>query len=298
MFLLYINDLPKAAPDLFSLLYADDTNMLKTSKNIIELQNTINENLSNVTDWLQANQLSINIKKTQFMIWSPKSKELPSIEIVMNNEKIDLVKETKFLGVMVDDKLTWSTHIQQAAGKISRGIGIIKKLRPFLHKKSLIDIYYAFVYPFMTYCIHVWGTAHDVHLSKLSVLQKRAIRIIAGVPPRTHSDPLFHDLRITKFDHLQTLNIAVFMYKYHHFLLPDTFEDLFKTNSQFHSYPTRYSSNICMPICKTDRSKRTIRYEGIPVWNKILNSNIDINVLPHTFKFYIKAALLSGDLSI
>ena len=88
-------------------------------------------------------------------------------------------------------------------------------------------------------CIHVWGNTHAVHLSRLTVLQKRAIRIIAGVPSRSHTDTLFHEYKLIKFDDIIVLNIGLFMHKFYHGLLPDTFALWYRCNSQFHSYSTR-----------------------------------------------------------
>ena len=294
LFLIYINDLPNAAPSLFSILYADDTDMFMSSKDFSELQNVVNENLASISDWLQANRLSINVKKTNIMIWTPKSKSLPNIDIKMDGQSIDVVNEIKFLGVILDDKLSWSKHIQYISNKVSKGIGIIKKLRPVLNKSTLINLYYAFVYPFLTYCIHVWGNTHAVHLSKLTVLQKRAIRIIAGVPARSHTDPLFLQLKLLKFEHTFKLNIALFMYRYHHGLLPEVFNLLFIRNSQYHSYETRQNSMISMPHCRTDRTKRTIRYQGVHVWNRIIFLNIDVSLSIETYKYYIKKNLMEG----
>ena len=295
LFLIYINDLPNAAPNLFSILYADDTDMFRSSKDFVELQKTVNENLSEISDWLQSNRLSINVKKTHVMIWTPKSKVLPDIDIKMNGHNIDVVQETKFLGVILDDKLSWSKHVQYIGNKVSKGIGIIKKLCPLLNKSTLIDLYYAFVYPFLTYCIHVWGSTHAVHLSKLTVLQKRAIRIIAGVPPRSHTDPLFAQYKLLKFDHVLKLNIALFMYRYHHGLLPKIFNLLFIRNSQYHSYETRQAAMISMPYCRTDRAKRTMRYQGVHVWNRILSLNIDVSLGIETFKYHVKKTLIEGN---
>ena len=272
LFLIYNNDLPCAAPALFSIFYADDTDMFTSSTDLLELQNIVNENLTQVSDWLQTNRLSINVKKTHVMIWTPKSKSLPSLSIKMNNQIIDVVKETKFLGVTLDEKLSWSKHIQNVSNKVSKGIGIIKKLRPFLNRSTLVDLYYAFVYPFLTYCIHVWGTACAVHLSKLTVLQKRAIRIIAGVSYRTHTDPFFEKFKLVKFNDVLTLSTALFMYKFHHNLLPNVFENFFRLNSEFHSYQTRHNEMLSTPLCKSERMRRTIRHRGVQVWNQITSS--------------------------
>ena len=270
--------------------------MFKSSKDIIELQNTVNENLSKVSDWLQTNRLSINVKKTHIMIWTPRGRILPNIDIKMNGQSIGLVKETKFLGVILDDTLSWSKHIQCVRNKVSKGIGIIKKLCPFLKKSTLVNLYYAFIYPFLTYCIHVWGTAHDVHLNKLIVLQKRAIRIIAGVPPRSHTEPLFQQYKLIEFDDLITLNTSLFVYRYSHGLLPHVFDAFYRLNSHFNLYETRHGLMLSQPVGKTDRPYKTIRYQGVHVWNRILLLDIDVSLGIATFKYYVKKAILQGDL--
>ena len=147
----------------------------------------------------------------------------------------------------------------------------------------------------MTYCIHVWGSAHAVHLDKLTILQKRAIRVIAGVPPRSpNTDLLFQKFKLIKFEDVIILNISLFMYKFHHHLLPITFADFYRLNSHFHSYETRYNSMLSMPLCRTERTKRTIRYQGVHVWNTILSLNIDVSLEIASFKFHVKQALLQG----
>merc|ERR1711895_406336 len=102
--------------------------MFRSSKDVMQLQNTINHNLLQVSDWLNSNRLSINVKKTHIMIWSPNPRHVPKLDIQMNNQSIELVIETRFLGVIIDDKLSWSKHIRHVSKKVSKGVGIIKKL--------------------------------------------------------------------------------------------------------------------------------------------------------------------------
>ena len=149
----------------------------------------------------------------------------------------------------------------------------------------------------MTYCIHVWGSTHAIHLSKLTVLQKRAIRIIAGVTSRSHTEPLFQEYKLIKFDDIFTLSTSLFMYKFHHRLLPNTFEKFFRTNLEFHSYETRQREMLNTPFCRTDITQRTIRYWGVNIWNKILALNINVSLGVATFKYHIKKSLLQGHFS-
>ena len=100
----------------------------------------------------------------------------PRLQI--RNQNITCVNNTKFLGVIIDNKLKWLDHITFIKNKISKSIWIINKIRKFLNKKTLRNLYYTFVYPYLIYCIEIWGNTHDSYLSTLIKLQKKAVRII------------------------------------------------------------------------------------------------------------------------
>ena len=128
LFLLYVNDLPNAATNLFSVLYADDTNMFASGKDMNNLVSNLNSTLLTVSDWLKANKLSINVKKTHYMVWYPRSFTMDrSLPLEFNGQQIEEVSETKFLGVILDNGLTWKSHIRHVRNKVSRGAGILKK---------------------------------------------------------------------------------------------------------------------------------------------------------------------------
>ena len=218
----------------------------------------------------------------------------PSLDIFMST--IFILYSFEFQKILFSVELSWSRHIQYISKKISKGVGIIKKIRPFLNRSTLVNLYYAFIYPFLSYCIHVWGSTHAVHLTKLKVLQKLVVRIIAGVPFRAHTSPLFKTLKLLKFDYIFILNIGIFMYKYNHKLLPSIFNSFFKRNSEFHEYETSKRNMLIIPFCRTNRIKRTIRYQGVIIWNKILSLNINVTLSIDSYKFYMKKALLQGNL--
>ena len=158
LFLIYINDIVHVSNKLFPILFADDSNVFLSGKDPIEMITSMNYELEKLIKWLQANRLSLNIKKTHFMFFSPPRKNLSfSNEIRIMGEKIEMVHETKFLGVMLDSKLSWQPHIAYISKKISKGIGILCKARKYLPQKCLITLYYSFIYPYMNYCLEVWG---------------------------------------------------------------------------------------------------------------------------------------------
>ena len=92
-------------------------------------------------------------------------------DLQINGSRISEVNETKFLGVIIDNKLSWSSHIMYISKKIAKGIGINLKARKVFNNETLFSLYYTFVYPYLNYCIHVWGKTYDTHLHHLIVLQ-------------------------------------------------------------------------------------------------------------------------------
>ena len=90
----------------------------------------------------------------------------PIMNILIDEHKIDQTDRTKFLGVVIDSKLTWRNHISYIPGKIAKGIGVITKARKLLDKNTLITLYYSFIYPYLCYCNYVWGDTYITYLDK------------------------------------------------------------------------------------------------------------------------------------
>ena len=159
-------------------MFADDTNIFLSDSNLITL---VNKELNHVATWLKANKLSLNAKKTHYMVFS--NKRIPAkIDLMKDNERIGETCKIKFLGVIIDNQLTWKDHINYISGKIARSIGVIIKARKYLNKDTLLSLYYSFIYPYLTYCNQVWGNTCKTYLENIIIKQKRAIRIIGGVP--------------------------------------------------------------------------------------------------------------------
>ena len=135
-----------------------------------------------------------------------------------------------FLGVYVDNSLNWKKHICCIAGKISPGIGIILKRRKYLNEESLLTLYYCFIYPFLIYCNHVWGTTYKTNLSKLQILQNQVLRIITGSKPRCHVDLFYKNLGILNLSEINMYLTGMFMYKIYNQDVPHLFDDFFMYN--------------------------------------------------------------------
>ena len=181
---------------------------------------------------------------------------------------------------------------------MSRGIGIIIKARKYLPKDALLSLYYSFIYPYLTYCNIVWGTACTSYLEQLKILQKKAMRIIAGVKRREHTDPLFQKYGLLKLNEINTFLTGRFMFKVFNKNIIDIFQDLFTRKRDIHPYATRQASHYHPPLVNTNLGKRGIRYHGVHIWNIIMEKGIITDCSEAVFKNIIKKSLIENRLSL
>ena len=134
--------------------------------------------------------MSLNIDKTHSMIFGPKSyTNLHQINISIEGKHLAIVQTTTFLGIILVSGLTWKPHILALSKKLAKSIGIISLARKTLNQKTLIQLYYSFVFPYLTYCIPIWGKSPDSTIWPIFRLHKISIRIIGGIPRRSSSLP-------------------------------------------------------------------------------------------------------------
>ena len=159
LFLLYVNDLPNTSSLFTFHLFADDTNLYFSSKNLSHLEANLNHELKSVADWMKCNRLArLNISKTNFILFhSSKLKPSQSLRIKIDGTLIKQVDSTKYLGKTFDSNLTWKSHINELCLKLSKTVGILSKVRHFVDNHILVMLYYSLIYPFLTYGVQVWG---------------------------------------------------------------------------------------------------------------------------------------------
>ena len=180
LFLLYRNDLALVSNSLTPNLFADDSNFFISGTNLKEMTNTINTEMEEILTWLKANKLSLNVKKTKIMLFNcPKNiKDTGACpKLYIANVALEQVDHIKFLGVMLDNNLTFKKHVQYIGAKISKNIGILTKARKYLNKDTLITLYYSFIYPYLNYANIVWGSSNKTTLVPLVKLQKRLLEL-------------------------------------------------------------------------------------------------------------------------
>ena len=295
LFILFMNHFSRSSTLLFSILFADDTSVFLEGTEYSKLIKTLNNELENVTKWLNANRLTVNMKKTHYMIFHRAKFKTTGQDVVMQNSALTCVTTTKFLGVIIDHKFKWNDHITYVKRKISKSIGILYKIRRFLDMNTLIQMYHSFVFPYLIYCVEIWGNASAIHLDPLKKIQKKSIRAITFSEFSAPSEPLFQRSNILNFDKLVFQRICLMMFKHHIGVVPKPISDLFQTNDNFHSYSTRNSQALRTPIGKSEAIYQTFTYIGSLAWNYI-SSKIPTDVSYICFKNYAKLHIQANSL--
>ena len=156
--LLYINDLPNASSKLIFRIFADDTNIFYSSNDSDELQGVINEELGNVPKYCAANMLSINFRKTNYMIIASLKKKT---KISTTTCHIEQKSQIKYLGVFIDEHLKWDAQLQHINDKLTKNFGILFKLTHYIPINALKQLYYTLIIPYLNYGLMSWDTAYQ-----------------------------------------------------------------------------------------------------------------------------------------
>ena len=286
LFLIYINDLPLSSSKLAFYLFADDTNIYCESESPDQLQSLVNRELKKVKMWLEVNKLSLNIDKTNFIIFKSPQHSLPeTVSIKIGKFPIKRTCYVKFLGVLLDENLSWKYHLTELSKKLARTCGMFFKVRHFLPINILVCLYNSLFSPFLQYGILVWGLTYETHINPVFLLQKRVTRAIAFEHFTSPSTPLFSDLKILKLRDLFQLKLLSFVYDSVNKISPSCFHSFFDLVQSVHQHCTRQATKNDIFLTQKNTSQyglRSVRYFGAKCWNDI---PMDIKKSPSTISF-------------
>ena len=218
----------------------------------------------NIVDWLDSNELSLNVSKTHFILFRSQWMRKPLIneDLIIKNDSINPDHNTKFLGVIVGEKLTWFEHIQYIKCKIAKGIGIICKAKQLRNSKTLCTLYYCFVYPYLNYCVEVWGDTFKTNLQALVKLQERVLIIISYSKWNASVDHLYKCYDIMQLKKIFFYKVALLMFRVKTSSASSVLRELFIENRNVHDYFTRQHDKFHVANAKRNHMQRTISYRG------------------------------------
>ncbi len=311
LFLCFINDLPNASKLLKTLLFADETCALDSDDDLQVLFDRWNRELQKITNWFIINKISVNASKCKFILFNRPRKKLPTplpqlylnFNIIGNNENPLLktplerissgnqnpdTRYYKYLGIRIDENLSFSSHIDYVCSKLNRALFCLNRVKHILSKKALITLYYSLFHSHLLYCNIILNCASPHLLKKITILQKKAIRTITNSPYNAHTTPLFLQLKILPFDEILKNHRCQFIHSVYFNYAHISFKNIWKLNLQRDTDITlRNQNNFQLPLPKTDAFKRSPLYTLPKTWND-LDPAEKCHENPYTFKILIK----------
>ena len=255
-------------------LYADDTAIFYSSKDIQDINTCLNTTLTGIDLWMEKNNLTLNAKKTKAILFgsSHNVNKTGELELYLKDNRLENVEHCKYLGLTFDHKMKWDIHINHICSKVSKYIGLFYRIRDFLSADHLNTIFKAIVLPRLSYCDVVWGNCNLTLQNRVERLQKRAGRAILKVPVRTPSYLVRNKLGWNELVDRRHKNLRVAVFKCLAGLVPVGLKDTFTLVRDSHGHNTRgsFHGNISLNFKpNSEAGKRSFLFRGALAWNSL-----------------------------
>lgn len=283
LFLLYINDLPDITNNP-CILFADDISLIMTS-NIFDISNytiDINNTIDNIIQWLEGNNLHVNLSKTSYIQFRNYGRKHKDLEIHYKGAKLKEVDENPFLGIILDKNCNWKAHINNLCSKLNKFVHVLYQLSKTSAQDTAISAYYGYVSSILSYGLILWGNSTEVN--RVFIVQKKCIRAIGGIPSWESCKPLFKKFKVLTLPCMYIFECAKFVRNN---------ENLFIKAHELYPRNTRDPNRIVLPrVPKTTLYQKNCYVMCGRVFNAI---PIDIKELPiNQFKRKLRLWLLEN----
>ena len=284
LFIIYINDLVHCSNDVKFILYADDSNIFVSDVSIENCVTNMNNGLNAIKLWMCCNRLTLNVDKSCYMLFKRRGHVDGHIGVNLDLNRVDSVK---FLGVSLDERLSWCVHAANIAGRISKFVPILYSVRTNLDLKSMKIIYYELIYPNIMYCNSVWGNCCAIYLSPLELALKKIVRVMTFGSRYEHTPPLFQNLSLLNIKNVNKYMSLLFVFK----CLSKNNELFIPHHIDMYNTRSNNTSMIQIPNIISFHSRQVIRWSGVELWNW-LPGEVKSPASYSTFKFKLKQHLL------
>ena len=256
-------------------MYADDTTLYVCGKTLDDIRTNLQMALDSLAKWCRYNGMIINISKTKVMLITTHQKRasLPNeqLSLTLNSVDLNMISNDKILGVIIDNNLTWSQHIDKICKKITSNLWLLSRIKDYLSRDHRVQFYKTYIQPHIDYCNVIWGGTSQINLNRIFRLQKRACKIILDYNVNDIMESM-QDLKILNvFDRLY-LRKAKFMYRVSRGETPQYVNELFQQRPQNENEPQLRSTSgltFVPPRPNKEIFKQSITYSGPIIWNSL-----------------------------
>ena len=257
LFLVYVNDFPQVLEKHDCILFADDTTIIIGHDKTNTHESQINKILQNIIEWLNKNSLNINVEKTKILN-TGSYKSIPRhLTITLNNQQIEQIHNIKFLGITVDEHLTWKEHIDTICKKINKFVFALKKIREVTSIKTAIMVYHAYICSIIRYGIIAWGYSTDT--TRVFIAQKKCLRAIFNMKWSESCRPVFKSENLLTVPNMFIYETAKFVKFNIHLFDINTNENKRKVTQSY----------LKMPVPRLEMFRRSCVYMAPLVFNSL-----------------------------
>ena len=290
LFLIYINDLHFSMNECLTRLFADDTCLCihDADPKILKQKATLNFQL--FAEWCKCNKLTINYDKTNFILFHAKNKKIPLYfdKIESNEHVIKRVSTTRYLGIFIDEKLNWQEHISYIHKSLLIYYGIFNRIKFFVNKDVVRQLYFAFVFSRIKYGIEVYGSCSQEQLLRIQVVQSGLLKLLLKVDRRTNTDYLHRYVRLLKVCDIYKQQLLCFVTNVIHKRVPENFHNYFTYRTTAHNIRNQ---GLVIEFGRTNYGYLTVRNVGARLWNSLSRDIIEklsqLNFRKHISSYYI-----------
>lgn len=272
LFTLYINDIVQYVDKCSIQLFADDTLLYYAANSVTEVISVINKELHIIQGWLGSNSLVVNVQKTKFMLIRSRY-NFSDINnhngVYIYDTKLEQVRECKYLGIMIDDNLTFSTHATYISSKIAKKVNIISRLRNTLSGYSKLLIYKTIVNPHFNYCASVLFLFNNKQIYNIQKKQNQAMRAILNCSRYTSVRNMLEKTELLSVRQMVYLNSMVVIYKIKNRLLPQHLAEHLMYVDDIHQHETRSRGDFYVSTVTTGYSQNNLFHKGLVEFNRL-----------------------------
>lgn len=284
LFILYINDIDQSVKHCKINLFADDTLLTLSSRNIATAVDNVNSDLSSLSYWLKSNKLKLNIEKSKFMIVTLRKIKFLNINVQIDGSSLERVTAYKYLGVILNDKLSFSEHVNHIVNTISSKIGVLYRAQNKLDIQSKLTVYKSFIQPHLNYCSSILFLCTKCDIKRLQIQQNKIMRLILKCKRDANIQTMLDKLNWPSVYQLILINVFILIYKVINNMLPRYLSSYVKYVHQCHDRNLRNRHHIRLPNRTKRKTQNSIFYKGVYMYN-----SIPLNIKTLNFKqFKIK----------
>jgi hypothetical protein len=270
LFIIYINDIIKHVKHCKIKLFADDTMIYVSGRDVCDMMNKINEDLNNIYKYLCNHKLSVNENKCKFIIIKNEyNVSGDNVNIEINNVKLERVQQIKYLGVIIDSKLKFHSYAPYLQNKMSKKAFFLSRISKNLSSYTKLVLYKSLITPHIDYCSSLLYMLPNYRIKELQIIQNRCMRIILKCDRYTSVQYMLNILQLMDVKTRIIYNTLVTIYKIKNKLMPNYLLNKVTYNSNLHRYSLRNNNMFKIDICRTNRKFNTLFYKGLSTFNML-----------------------------